>query len=252
MQKFTDNNITLIEDIHKYVLKEDSDFEFTSCTTFAKYFFEPFDKIGIANRLTDSHPNYVHLSPQELVENWDQTAKEGTLIHSEVENFIKDNVEPTHPKSKQAVEWIKNNINCEDRFEIFSEVIVFSKELALAGTIDLLIFDKENKTYKILDWKTNRRIDTSSYNNKMGTHLVTSNLMDCNFSIYSIQLSLYRFILEKYYGLEITGTAIFHLTDSDLQIYKTQYFKDEIEGMLKADRNDLRKKMESLMTFNYV
>lgn len=252
MQKIIDSNITLLENIHKYKLLDDPEFEFTSCTTFAKYFFEPFDKIGIANKLTDTHPNYIHLTPQELVDEWDETASEGTLIHAEVENFIKENAEPTHPKSKIAVEWIKENIIEIDRYNILSEVIIFSKELGLAGTIDLLIYDKLKGTYKILDWKTNRKIDTRSFKNRMGNHEATANLMDCNFQHYSIQLSLYRYLLENYYGLTVTGTAISHLTESKVNIYKTEYYKKEIEEMFRADRDSLKKKAEASITTEFI
>jgi len=251
MQKFTDTNITLIEDIHKYELKDDPEFEFTSCTTFAKYFFEPFDKIGIANNLAGSHQRYMDKSPQEIVEQWDESAVEGTLVHAEVEKFIKENEEPTHPKSKIAAKWIKEHLIEIDRYEIFSEVIVYSKEIALAGTIDLLIYDKLTKTYKIVDWKTNKRIDTTSYNNKTGNHKTTAHLMDCKFIHYSIQLSLYRYILEKYYGLTVSGAAISHLAEDNVRIYKTEYYKAEIEEMLKADRDALKIRAEESLTTEF-
>jgi len=252
MQKFTDNNITLIEDIHKYELKDDPDFEFTSCTTFAKYFFETFDKIGIANSLSSTHPKYTHLTSQELVGKWNEIADQGTFIHAEIENFIKKNAEPIHSKSKLAVEWIKENIIEKERYDLFSEVIVYSKELALAGTIDLLVYDKVEDTYKIIDWKTNKKLDTESFRNRMGNHKATSNIMDCNYFHYTIQLSLYRYILEKYYGLTVADTNISHLTESDLKFYETEYHKLEIEKMFKADRPALKKKAEDSLTTEYV
>jgi len=251
MQKLTDNNIFLIEDVHKYQLYDDPEMEFTSCTTFAKYFFQPFDKIGIANNLTSTHPNYMAMTPQMLVEQWDDIAEEGTLIHNEIEQFIKNNIdEPTREKSKVAIEWIKNNFT--DKYEVFSEVIIYSKELTLAGSIDILLYDKEEKTYKILDWKTNKKIETTSYRNRMGNHQASSNLMDCNFTHYSIQLSLYRYILEKHYNIEVSGTAISHLTDEKVISYKTEYHKREIENMLKADRTALKKKAENSLTREFV
>ena len=174
MQKFTDENITLIESIHRYELSDDPEFEFTSCTTFAKYFFEPFDKIGIANSLTATHTNYANITPQKLVEEWDAIAIEGSFIHAEIENFLKENAEPTRLKSKTAVEWLKKNIIESDRYDFFPEVIVYSKELALAGTIDLLLYDKAENNYKIIDWKTNKKLDTRSFQNRMGNHKATS------------------------------------------------------------------------------
>lgn len=252
MQKFNINDIRLIESTHKYELKDDPEFEFTSCTTFAKYFFRPFDKIGVANNLTSSHPRYEHLTPQELIKQWDEIAEEGTFIHNEVENFINDTTPPTHFKSKLAAKWLKTNLIDRDRYEIFSEVIIYSKELALAGTIDLLVYDKEFDEYKLVDWKTNKRIDFESYGNKKGNHSATQNLMDCNYYHYSIQLSLYRFLLEKYYGLTVNSSAISHLTKSEILFHKTDYHKNEIEEMLKADRLLLKKKSEDSLTKEFI
>jgi len=246
MNNLNDSNIFLIEETHKYILKNNPNVEFTSATTFIHYFFEQFDTIGIANSLTSTHEKYKNLSPQELIGKWDGIAEEGTIVHAEIEKFIKGGDLPTKPKSKLAVEWIKNKI--DDKYGLLSEVIIYSKELGLAGTIDLLLFDKEDKSYKILDWKTSKRIFTSSYNSKMGNHEASSNLMDCNFIHYSMQLSLYRYLLENFYGINVTGSAIIHIGDNQIKTYQTEYFKDEIENMLKADREVLRQKAENSLT----
>ena len=183
MQKFTDKNIKLIESSHIYELSDDPDFEFTSCTAFTKYFFQPFDKIGIANNLTATHPNYTDITPQKLVEEWDAIAVEGSFIHAEIENYLKESAQPKRLKSKNAIQWLKKSVLENGRYDVFSEVIVYSKELALAGTIDLLLHDKTTDTYKIVDWKTNKKIETQSFQNRMGHHKATAHIMDCNYSV---------------------------------------------------------------------
>ncbi len=246
----TDNNISLIEDTHQYVLKNEPDIEFTSATTLVHYFFKQFDTIGIANNLTTTNVRYINMSPQELVAQWDKIAETGSIVHAEIESFIKDGSLPSEPKSKRAVEWIKNKF--DDKYDLFSEVIVYSKELKIAGTIDLLLFDKEDKSYKILDWKTSKRIFTSSYNSTMGHHKASAELMDCNFIHYSLQLSLYQYLLENFYGLNITGSAIIHIGDDQIKSYKTEYFKNEIENMLEADREALKQKAENSLTKEFI
>ncbi len=249
MNKLNDENIYLITETHDYKLKDDPNFDFTSCTTFVNYFFEQFDSIGIANQLTSTHPKYNDLTPQELVATWDKKAENGTVIHSEIEQYIKENAQPTKPQSKKAAEWIKEKIG--DEYKMMSEVIVYSKELGIAGTIDLLLYDKTDKTYKILDWKTNKKLSLSYFNKKMGTHSASSKLEDCNFIHYSLQLSLYRYLLEKYYDIKVSGTAIIHLVKDKIKSYKTQYFKAEIEAMLLADREELKQIAENSLTKEY-
>ena len=47
----------------------------------------------------------------------------------------------------------------------------------------------------------------------MVIHNASSNIQDSKFNHYSLQLSLYRYILENYYGLTIDSHAILHLND---------------------------------------
>lgn len=252
MQFIGDNNITLIEDVHRYELDDDPEFEFTSCTTFVDYFFEPFDRIGIANRLTSTHRNYTHMTPQELVEKWGSIAEEGTFIHSEIEKFIKDSSEPTHNKSLLGTDWLESNLINQSHIQLFPEVIVYSKELKIAGTIDLIIFDEKINEYKLIDWKTNKKIDLESFNFKMGTHNATSHLMDSNYYHYSLQLSLYRYLLEKYYGLNVTEVSIGHLSDNNLKFYRPEYYFNELEEMLKVDKEELKREYENGLTKDFI
>ncbi len=250
MNKIYDNNITLIEETHKYILTNNPNLQFTSATTFIKYFFEPFDSIGIANNLTSSHPKYINMTPQELVKVWDKKAEEGTLVHSEIENYIKEGSQLTKPKAKLAVDWMEQNIS--DKYEILSEVMIYSEELEIAGTIDILLHNKEDNTYQILDWKTSEKINTFSFKSKKGTHQTTSNLLDCNYIHYSLQLSLYQYILEKYYGLKITKRAIIHIADSEVVIHESKYYKKEIENMLTANRAELKQKADDSLTREFI
>ena len=123
--------------------------------------------------------------------------------------------------------------------DIFSEVIVYSTELSIAGTVDILARDNTTNEYGIIDWKTSKKIEKTSYNNKMGTHSTTKHVMDCNFNHYSLQLSLYRYILEKFYGLKIRNQLIAHLKDDSVNAIVTPYMKDEIIAMLDF-RNEIQ------------
>jgi len=250
MNKLSDKSIKLIEKTHQYVLATDPNIEFTSVTKFIKYFFKQFDSIGIANKLTSTNIKYLNMTPQELVEVWNKKGEAGTVVHSEIEKYIKENSAPSNPKSKLAVEWIKQEFI--DDYDVLSEVIVYSKELKLAGTIDILLHDRINDTYKIFDWKTSERINTTSFNFKMGTHSATSNLMDCNYNHYALQLSMYQYLLESSYNLNITERAIIHLDKDCVTTYKTDYLKNEIENMFKADRIELKAIAENSLTKEFV
>jgi|GEM_PF-316864 len=231
MNKLFTHNICLNAEGHKYFLRDKPEVEFISCTRFIDLFFEKFDSVRIANHLTSTHPNYIGKTAAELIGLWENARDEGTKIHEEIDNYISKGVHPEYLKAKSAAGWLNTRLS-NDR-EFFSEVKVFSEEMGLAGTIDLLVHKKSKNTWCIYDWKTNKTIDLWSFNGKTGTEAPTSNLMDCNFIRYSLQLSIYRYLLEEYYGLRVEETMILHLTEKDTIEYKTDYFRPVILEMFK-------------------
>ena len=119
---------------------------------------------------------------------------------------------------------------------IHSEVRIYCKELNLAGTIDILAHDARTNKYEIIDWKTSKSIDRTSFDNKMGTHQITSNLMDCKFVHYSMQLSFYRYLLEEYYGLKINNQLIAHLNGNACVAQVGDYYKKEIMDIIQEEK----------------
>ena len=118
--------------------------------------------------------------------------------------------------------------------ETFSEVLVYSKELCIAGTMDVLMLNKDSEEHVIIDWKTSRRIEKKSFKGKKGIKKETSNIEDCNYNHYALQLSLYRYILEKYYDIKVSRQLIAHLKDDGLESHSTPYMKKEILDMLDS------------------
>jgi ATP-dependent exoDNAse (exonuclease V) beta subunit len=230
MNDISKNNIYLEKEDHIYKLEEDLDFDFTSVTTFVGQFFEEFDAKFVAQKLTSTHPKYKHMTVEELLGEWKKRADYGTYVHEEIENYINDKTEPKDRKSLRAVQWL-NGYKMQSSFNLLSEKIIYSKELKLAGSIDLLLHDKKTDEYTIIDWKTSRKIDTSAFRHKTGNHEATRDLEDCNFNHYSLQLSLYRYILENYYNLKVRNQMIVHITDYDCRGYVTPYLLNHIKRM---------------------
>jgi ATP-dependent exoDNAse (exonuclease V) beta subunit len=129
-----------------------------------------------------------------------------------------------------ALEWLrfKNII----QKEMLPEFILYSKELGIAGTIDLLVKNIDG-SYDIYDWKTSKKIEMNPYRGKCGILGPALTVGDCNFNHYSLQLSLYRYILETYYGIRIRYTVLYHLNGVHVVPYRTDYLKQAIEDMLE-------------------
>ena len=77
--------------------------------------------------------------------------------------------------------------------------MVYDEDLRLAGSIDM-VFQNEDGTLSIYDWKRSKGIEKTSPFNECSTNELTSHLPDTNFWHYSLQLNVYKAILEKNYG----------------------------------------------------
>ena len=233
MNKLFTKNIKLQREEHKYILNTNPDLEFTSVTTFIGQFFEEFNAKKIATKLVASNRNYMGMTVEEVLATWKDAAEHGTKVHEELENYILNKDTLTEPKSIQGMNWL-NKYKMKSSFDVYPEVIIYSEELKLSGTIDLLLFDKINNKYIIMDWKTSKKIDTKSYKNKRGTKPASANIEDTKFNHYALQLSLYRYLLEEYYGIEVTQHLIIHLKDNECLGLHVPYMKENVLKMVNS------------------
>jgi ATP-dependent exoDNAse (exonuclease V) beta subunit len=126
--------------------------------------------------------------------------------------------------------FVKDNPNL---IPIMSEVVVGNIEIGIAGMFDQLFFDKNLNGYVIYDWKTDKEFKTSNRYQKFLKPL--DHLDDCQFNKYSLQLSLYKYIIEKYTEIKILDLKVvwfFHKSDT-YQVIDIPYRKTDIETLIK-------------------
>lgn len=228
----------LIEPGHKYVLSDKPEIKFRSVTEIVGDYFEPFNKDAVAAKLVKSHPKYRMMSVKDLISIWDAKRDFGTKIHNEIDACLNNSDYPDKldlyqydVKTRYALDWLKKH-DLKYDLDVYSEIIVYSSEVNIAGSIDILLYNKNTDSYAIIDWKTTKKIDTKSFKNKKGTHPITEKLPDCKFVHYSFQLSFYRYILEKYYGLNISNQLIAHISDNGCIGYQGNYYQKEVIDMI--------------------
>tara|TARA_B100000131_G_scaffold170392_2_gene164558 strand:+ start:418 stop:1191 length:774 start_codon:yes stop_codon:yes gene_type:complete len=241
---------------HRYTL-EQSPIEFTSATTLLHKFFAPFDSEKIASNLVENHPKYQGRLIEDVLDDWKKSAEDGTSIHNAMEmgiikhnegNEFADAIFTTGGldrdctrKLKHGLRWLKNQFAKKDHLTLYPELMVYSEEMAIAGTMDLLVYNKEKEHYTIVDWKTNKAIRQQAFKEAKGMQPETAHLDDCNFIHYTLQLSLYRYILETYYGLKINNQAIVHLTTTGAVVYECEYLSDVITAICKRRIEDVKR-----------
>jgi ATP-dependent exoDNAse (exonuclease V) beta subunit len=196
-------------------------------TEFINLFFPKFDEKAVAKKL--SHiPKYKaqKMGTRYWLKKWKFTREEGTKVHKEIEDFIKDNIPCKHPKAKSAEHYIRTELG---ECKIISEYKVFSELLGIAGTIDGFVMSEDN-TISLLDWKTNEEITAKSYHN--GILPPTEDLEDSKLLRYTLQLNVYKYLLENYYDTIVDNMYIVHIADGNWSKIMVPDKQDIVKEML--------------------
>ena len=107
MNSLFTNNISLDHGTHTYQLLDDPEFRFASVTEFIHEFFRKFDQEKTAKKLISEHPKYIDRTLDDVIKEWRKGAERGTIVHNELELFIKEGIEPKHELANVGARWLK-------------------------------------------------------------------------------------------------------------------------------------------------
>ena len=168
-----------------------------------------FDAPAVAEAITHQFDNikqerYIGMSKAQILEFWqmlnDEANTYGTYVHDVVEKYLKAN-KWWFPEDELAQKVIAgyNLLKVDEGVRIQPERIMFSEEFELAGMSDLIV-DIDDKFFDVGDWKTNRIFN---FYNPYGHETLLKpfdHLQNCQWSIYTIQLSTYALMYEMETG----------------------------------------------------
>jgi hypothetical protein len=187
---------------HKYHHKETGDI-FTSVTKVLSSVEPHFDTDAVASAIVKQRDDvkqekYIGMSKEQILDNWQElndTANEyGTKVHEAVEKYLlSQKWYKTTDELEIAVIKAYNELKIDEGTTMWPERIMFSAEHKLAGTADLII-DIDDTYFDVGDYKTNKEFN---YFNKFGNKTLKKpfdHLQDCQYSIYSLQLSIYAYM----------------------------------------------------------
>lgn len=170
-------------------------------------------------------------TPQEIKQEWDMLAKVGTtlgtFLHDSNENrFYRKELDQPLPEfltgmsTSKAVDYLRNrntlskmseefyrNMIDQGYIPIVMEFVVGDPENRLAGTLDALFYNSQSEEYELWDYKTDKEI---KFTNNYGQMIQGFNVQDCENEKYSIQVGIYKYILEKYTSIKIPSCFIAH------------------------------------------
>jgi len=252
----SDSRIAFRDEGHIYWI-DGSTKDLISATTFIHGFFNEFNtdktiKNIILNSKHKTDKSYVYymMTYDEIKNKWSTNAQNssslGTLMHANIEKFYNDiKVEDSTEEFKQFLCFF----NDHKHLTIYrTEWLVFSELFRITGSIDA-VFKNSDGTITIGDWKRSKKISMTSFGNKPTFGIIPfDNLHDCNFFHYSLQLNLYRILLETFYDQTVTDMflVVCH-PDND----NNEYIKYPVKRMQREAVNLLKERAKQLVNIGY-
>lgn len=240
------NDITFFDEPHKYFLGNK---ELISVTTLIHRYQEEFNEEYWSNYKAEQ----FRINQKEVLRAWkfinDKGTIKGSAIHDYAENLFQ-NKKYEYPK-QQILDYfgfdpIVNEYNITkkhvDKFykdvhkkliPIKTEYVVYDKESLIAGMLDMLFWNIRMKEFQIWDWKSNKDFTFEM----KSRHLLGDLFMleDCDLEMYSLQLELYKQIIEKNTPIKLGKSYIvwFSHNNPSYQIMETKDRSFYIDTIIK-------------------
>jgi len=247
-----DDGLTFIESIHKYTLVSFPDVRLISVTSFLHDCFEDFDADKVIEKLvTNPRCKYFNRSVEEIKNEWKSANLLGTEIHAKIEDFMNEE-SLSYPYSHEDLlqrksfqdDEMDNNKDWllflqfaktfNDKIPYRTEWRVYCEELRLAGSIDMVYLNADG-TISIFDWKRTTDLDKRcGFKNKMSLKFPET-IPDTKFHKYSLQLNLYKAIVEKNYGFKVKELVLvgLHPTQQTFELHHCVDFSKEVQQLFE-------------------
>ena len=200
-----------------------------------------------------------NLKREEIDQEWklksDQAKETGISVHEKLHTLLTTDLGECRrsfniPTDKYKIAITEQFMESDGLFPEFRIELNLDKDITLIGVADLIIKDENHIT--IIDYKTDEKIETTSRydtakNKKKCMKYPLTKLPDCNLSHYSIQLSLYAWMLQQLNpNLIIDGLKIVHIKDGKLKReYQVEYLKDTVDSLIKWYIKSLKLKVKT-------
>lgn len=249
-----DHRIQFIEEGHVYIVDGDPTTH-TSVTTVVHKFYEAFDADKTIRKMMNSknwkENKYYGMTPEQIKEQWENAGKEaseaGSRLHLDIEMFF-DHLASTgeipeyHPE-QTPIEFryfldFYNDVVRDRLVPYRTEWYVFDEDIGVCGSIDMVFCSPDNPDeLHIYDWKRSKEIKKKNPWQNMSPPL--HYLPDCNYSHYSLQLNLYRRILQEKYGKHVVALrlVILHPDKAGYEIEEVPFMDRHIDSMLASFMN---------------
>jgi ATP-dependent exoDNAse (exonuclease V) beta subunit len=219
-----DDRVWMHEEPHLYYVDWQRG-QYVSVTTFKKKLFKEFNPEMAAGmvlrsrRYQNKDPTYEYtgMSKETILKKWKDNGELqsglGTQMHKQIELFWNDQFDlySLEALAVPELEMFRAFVADYPSLRPYrTEWMVFHEELALCGSIDMVFRDTDGQFW-IYDWKRCKKIEQPVPSASPGTVPCTAMLKSVNVHEYTLQLNLYKYILETKYDMPIRGMCLLFL-----------------------------------------
>jgi hypothetical protein len=264
------NRIKFYQTGHKYEVDNKS--APLSVTRLINLFSPVFERDKIAKNVARSSKRDINDVLHEWELNKNIACAKGTIFHSFVDSYLANQqassdftesdaliLNPVERMSfRETIDKLKNQFysfydtEYKDKFiHLKSEFVVGDvDDTRICGTIDNLSINKSTGNLAIIDYKTNKKIDTD---NSYGKTFIPplDHIKHCKHTTYSLQIGIYKYILEKYtpYKIDTYQIVWFNENNNDYKVIDALNLDGDVETMFNCYSsyyNDLVNNIDSL------
>ena len=230
------DNIVVDTENHGYRI---GDQNLISATTLVSRIKPDFDKDGVSKRVAERDG----ITQEEVLRQWDKKGEfgrdRGTRLHCYIEDLMVEKIDPITRAVNDRIPamdafdkvWEKMSSKLKAKLK-YQECVVGDSQYCVAGRVDA-IFDldiKGKESSHIFDWKTGKfRVD-NQYEKLLPPF---DDVDSCELNAYSIQLSLYRLIIEKNTDMKLSDSYLVHLRDDgEYMMHRAKDFRSRLHEWL--------------------
>ena len=184
------------------------------------------------------YKNQVACEKGHLGHEYAQTRWSGINYQENIKDGLEAVKMPLEKVKKQADNFYNEYFDKLEHLQ--DELVVGSDEYDIASAVDHLFINKMTGGLVLVDYKTNSILkgynDDKKTTKKMKVPLHT--IVDDALHHYYIQLSIYKYLIEKYAKVQVEEMFIVYMSENinDYEIIEIPYLKDEVEKILENRR----------------
>lgn len=237
-----DPHITFVDEGHIYYIHGKADY--VSVTTVIHKFFPAFEGDKIIPKIVASPKSpYYGMTCEEVKAQWEHATTLGSELHAQIEVFFDHMAAagfrtpacPAHSvEFGYFLEFYRDHV-VDKMVPYRSEWYVFDEDIRVCGAVDMTFYvNNDPSQIVIVDWKRSKGIRKSNVFEKgLGC---LGHLDNCNYLTYSLQLNMYKRILERKYDKTVVRMilVVLHPTKRSYEVVEVHNMDAEIERILES------------------